>query len=80
MRYARSEGALRATVWQELPAYFATDAASEALLWVIERAGFEAHEGEGDPPASYWRAKALLYLGVLAVRATRRDGRAERWL
>jgi hypothetical protein len=71
VRYARIEGALRATVWHELPGYLAADGATEALLWVLERAGFEAHDGDGQPPASYWRAKALMYLGVLGVRATR---------
>lgn len=65
------EGAMRAKVWHELPAYQAADAATEALLWVLERAGFEPPEDDDAPPASYWRAKALLYLGVLAVRATR---------
>jgi hypothetical protein len=71
MRYVRVEGALKASVWIELPAYNAANAATEALLWVIERSGFEAHEEDSGPPASYWRAKALLYLGVLAVRTTR---------
>jgi hypothetical protein len=71
VRYTPTEGAMRATVWSQLPAYALADAATEALLWVIERAGFEAHDEEGEPPASFWRAKALLYLGVLAVRTTR---------
>lgn len=71
MRYLRAEGALRGTVWQELPAYVMAEVASEALVSVLDEAGFEAHEGDGDPPAAYWRAKALLYLGVLAVRQTR---------
>ena len=62
---------MRSTVWLELPAYHVANAATEALLWVIQRAGFDGHDEEGDPPASYWRAKALLYLGVLAVRITR---------
>jgi hypothetical protein len=71
VRYARIEGALRASVWHELPAYHVAEAATEALLWVLDRAGFEPHQGEEGPPASYWRQKALLYLGVLAVRTTR---------
>jgi hypothetical protein len=70
MSYLRVEGALRASVWIDLPAYQVANAASEALLWVINRAGVEPFEGE-KPPASYWRAKALLYLGVIGVRTTR---------
>jgi hypothetical protein len=58
-------------VWKELPAYVLADMASEALVSVLDQAGFETQEGEGEPPASYWRARALLYLGVLAVRQTR---------
>src|SRR4051812_30288931 len=71
VRYASVEGALRATVWLDLPAYRVADAASQALLWVVERAGFDPDEGSDPPPATYHRAKALLYLGVLALRATR---------
>ena len=37
---------------------------------MLNRAGVEPFEGE-KPPASYWRSKALLYLGVIAVRTTR---------
>lgn len=62
---------MRSTVWLELPAYHVANAATEALLWVIQRSGFEGYDEDSDPPASYWRAKALLYLGVLAVRITR---------
>jgi hypothetical protein len=62
---------MRSTVWLELPAYHVANAATEALLWVIQQSSVEGHDEEGDPPASYWRAKALLYLGVLAVRITR---------
>lgn len=71
MRYTPTEGALRATVWAELPAYRVADAASELLLWVIERAAVAPHEGEENPPPSYWRSKACLYLGLIAVRTTR---------
>jgi hypothetical protein len=71
MRYVKAEAAMRSTVWLELPAYNIANAATEALLWVIQRSGFDGHDGDDDPPASYWRAKALLYLGVLAVRITR---------
>ena len=71
MRYQPLEGALRATVWPEVPAYGVADAASEALAWVLDRAGFEASENADSRPASYWRARALMYLGVLAVRTTR---------
>jgi hypothetical protein len=70
MSYLRAEGSMRASAWADLPAYQITNAASEALLWVIGQAGVEPHEGE-KPPPSYWRAKALLYLGVIAVRTTR---------
>lgn len=70
-RYLRPEGALREAAWRELPAYALTNEATEALAWTLERAGFEAPEDQASPPASYWRAKALLYLGVLAVRTTR---------
>jgi hypothetical protein len=62
---------MRSTVWVELPAYHIANAATEALYWVIQRSRVESQDEEGDPPASYWRAKALLYLGVLAVRITR---------
>jgi hypothetical protein len=71
MSYTRAEGALRAAVWRELPAYPVADAVTEALLWVLNRAGYESPEDPENPPASYWRAKALLYLGVLGVRTTR---------
>jgi hypothetical protein len=71
MRYLQAEGALRATAWKQLPAYVLADMASEALVSVLDQAGFGRHVGEGEPPASYWRARALLYLGVLAVRQTR---------
>jgi hypothetical protein len=71
MRYLNVEGALRSSVWVDLPAYAVADAASQTLLWVIDRAGFEAVEDGEDPPPSYWRAKALLYLGVLGVRTVR---------
>jgi Transposase IS116/IS110/IS902 family len=70
-RYAQAEGAMRASVWPQLSAYLTADMATEALLSVLDQAGFEAHESEAEPPASYWRARALLYLGVLAVRTTR---------
>jgi hypothetical protein len=70
MSYLRAEGAMRSSVWAELPAYHVANGASEALLWVLNRAGIEPHEGE-KPPASYWHAKALLFLGVIAVRTTR---------
>ena len=70
MSYLRVEGALRSSVWVDLPSYRIADGASEALLWVIGHAGVEPPEGE-KPPASYWRAKSLLYLGVIAVRTTR---------
>jgi hypothetical protein len=70
MSYLRAEGAMRSSVWAELPAYHVANGASEALLWVIKRAGVEPVEDE-KPPAGYWRAKALLYLGVIAVRTTR---------
>jgi len=70
MSYLQAEGAMRSSVWAELAAYQVANAASETLLWVLQRAGFEPYQGE-KPPASYWRAKALLYLGVLAVRTTR---------
>jgi hypothetical protein len=71
MRYARAEGAMRASVWHQLPSYRLADMATETLLSVLDQAGFESHESEAEPPPLYWRARALLYLGVLAVRATR---------
>jgi len=53
---------MRAAVWAELPAYAVANTASEALLWVIEHASLKPEEGaEDEAPASYWRAKALLY-------------------
>jgi hypothetical protein len=61
---------MRSGVWAELPAYHVANAATEALLWTINNSSLEASTDE-KPPASYWRAKALLYLGVIAVRATR---------
>lgn len=63
---------MRATVWVELPAYGVANAASEMLLAVIERASVPAQEeSDENLPAAYWRAKALLYLSVIAVRTTR---------
>jgi hypothetical protein len=70
-RDVRSEAAMRFTVWLALPAYHVANAAAEALLWVIEHSRVERHHEDDDPPASYWRAKALLYLGVLSLRVTR---------
>jgi hypothetical protein len=70
MSYLRAEGAMRSGVWAELPSYHVANVASESLLRVVEQAGFDPYEGD-KPPASYWRAKALLYLGVITVRATR---------
>src|SRR4051812_10939684 len=63
---------MRASAWLELPAYAVANWSTEMLLSILNQAGFDAHKGdEEDPPAAYWRAKALLYLGVLAVRSTR---------
>jgi hypothetical protein len=62
---------MRSTMWLELPAYHVANAATEALLWVIQQSPVEGRDEDDDAPASYWRAKALLYLGVLAVRITR---------
>jgi hypothetical protein len=71
MNYLALEGAMRSTVWVDLPAYRVVNGASEALLWVVSRASVPPHEGDGEPPAAYWRSKALLYLGLLGVRTTR---------
>jgi hypothetical protein len=70
MTYRDEEAALAASTEDELPAYAVTDAASETLRWVIQRTPIMPDERE-NPPPSYWRAKALMYLGVLAVRTTR---------
>jgi hypothetical protein len=71
MRYLRSEAAYRATVWLELPAYGVANAASELLLWVLGQTGIPPLEEGAKPSASFWRAKALMYLGVIGVRTTR---------
>jgi hypothetical protein len=51
------------------------DGATEALEYALARGGFDATD-EDPPPASYWRAKALLYIAVIALRALR----AAAWL
>ena len=71
MRYLRVEGALRSSVSPDLPAYAVADAASEALLWVIDNAGFEAHEG--NEPRSTAEGSADLRAGLCA-NYPRRDG------
>ena len=78
MSYKRVEGALHAAVWAELPAYGIADAATEALVWVIGQAGFEAHEGDDEPPATYWRAKALGTSAFLACALRAQPWRSSR--
>src|SRR3954464_11476345 len=69
--YLRREGALRATVRADLPAYAIAEHATDALLWTLRHAGGEAYKGKGEPPACWWRAKALMYLGVITLRTVR---------
>jgi hypothetical protein len=52
-------------------AYHVAEGATQTLLGVLDGATLAPHEGERDPPAGYWRARAMLYLGTLALRTTR---------
>jgi hypothetical protein len=69
MRHLRSEGALRASAWAELPAYRIADAATDVLLVALNHTKIEA--GEGEPPPTYWQHRALMYLGVMTLREAR---------
>jgi hypothetical protein len=65
-----AEDQLRGSAWQDLSTLELTDRATLALAWALQNTGFPAPDI--DPPAaSYWRARALFYLGVIALRATR---------
>lgn len=69
--YSDKEESLRGTVSAQLSAYAVADAATEALRAVLAGCRLDSHAGDGEPPAEWWRRKALLYIGVLAVRAAR---------
>ena len=64
------EERLRARAPKELPALAVADTATRLLAYVLQHAGFDAPHAD-PPPASYWRAKALLYIGALAFRVAR---------
>ncbi len=68
--FDRAEEKLASTADADLPTIGVLRLASDRLGWVLQHAGFEATD-KGPPPASYVRAKALMYMGVLAVRAAR---------
>lgn len=68
--FGAAEKSLGASANEELPTLYVLDVASDRLGWVLTQAGFEATTDD-PPPASYQRAKALLYMGVLAVRTAR---------
>jgi hypothetical protein len=69
-RFAQEEERLQAYADAELETLPLVDGATNVLVWVLEQAGFEG--SDDDPPlASYWRARALLYIGALAIRALR---------
>ena len=68
--FEAAEGRLRESASSDLPALHVLDVASDRLGWVLTRAGSEAVT-EDPPPGSYERAKALLYVGLLAVRIAR---------
>jgi hypothetical protein len=65
----RIEGALRSAVWAELPAYRLADGATDALVWTLDQVRVE---GDREAPTpDFQRKRALLYLGVIALRETR---------
>lgn len=69
--FPRTEGAMSSAAHLELPALTIAESASEMLRWVLDRAQVTAYDGDGKPPAKWWRAKAMLYLGVIGVRSAR---------
>jgi hypothetical protein len=68
--FRAAEDGLRASAGDDLPVLYALDLATDRLGWVLSNAGFGSTTDD-PPPPSYVRAKALLYMGVLAVRAAR---------
>ena len=68
--FDQAERKLASTADADLPTIGVLRLATDRLGWVLQHAGFEATD-EDPPPASYVRAKALLYMGTLAVRAGR---------
>lgn len=68
--FDHAEEKLVSTADTDLPTISVLRLASDRLGWVLQHAGFEGTDK--DPPlASYVRAKALMYMGGLAVRAAR---------
>jgi len=68
--FDRAEEQLASSAEADLPTIHVLRVATDRLGWVLKHASFEATEDD-PPPAAYVRAKALLYMGVLAVRAAR---------
>jgi hypothetical protein len=64
------EDALRQTAETDLEGLAVADMATRVLALALQHAGFPAAPSDPPPPA-YWRAKALLYIGTLALRTTR---------
>ena len=69
-RYSDRETSLRSTI-SALSAYAVADAATEALRYVLADCRLDSYQGDGEPPAGWWRKKAMLYIAVMAVRASR---------
>lgn len=68
--FDRAEEKLASTADTDLPTIDVLRLATDRLGWVLKHAGFEVTDKD-PPPASYVRAKALMYTGVLAIRAAR---------
>lgn len=68
--FDREEEKLASSADADLPTIGVRRLATDRLGWVLQHACFEATDKD-PPPASYVRAKALMYMGVLAVRAAR---------
>ncbi len=68
--FDRAEETLLSTADADLPTIGVLRLATDRLGWVLQHAGFDATD-EAPPPASYVRAKALRYMGTLAVQAAR---------